>query len=381
MIKKKVELNFLYLSQEDIINCGVLDMHECVKTIEKGFEVMAKGDYLFGGPGENEHGIKLWFPEKPRGKNMPTMGPDRRVMAMIGYLGGDFNICGEKWYGSNVSNPKEYGLPRSIHITVLNDVTTGAPLAIMEGNLLDVMRTGAVPGVVAKYLARRDSKIIAIIGAGVISKTCLMGLSDVLPNLNEVKVFDVVRSKAGRFAKEMSERLSLKVYDTDSCEEAVINSDVISVAASGKNPPLIKNEWLRDGSLLILSAAIAPIKELYINNKLVADDWKMHKKWVSDQEERNKIEPLDTSYSDHACAYIDQLIKEKKIQENSILDLHKIIIDRKNGRTNDKEKIIFISGGLPMEDLAWSYTIYKNALKKNIGQKLYLWKEVNWIYK
>jgi len=86
---KKGEVNFLYLSQEDMINCGVLDMHECVKTIEEGFKVMGKGDYLFGGPGENEHGIKLWFPEKPRGKNMPTMGPDRRFMAMVGYLGGD----------------------------------------------------------------------------------------------------------------------------------------------------------------------------------------------------------------------------------------------------------------------------------------------------
>jgi len=378
---REEEVNFLYLSQEDMINCGVLDMHECVKTIEKGFKVMGKGDYLFGGPGENEHGIKLWFPEKPRGKNMPTMGPDRRFMAMVGYLGGDFNICGEKWYGSNAANPRESGLPRSILIVALNDVVTGAPLAIMEGNLLSAMRTGAAPGVAAKYLAQKDAKVAGIIGAGVIGRTCLMSLADVLPNLTEVKVFDIAKNKAKAFSEEMSEKLSLKVYATDSCKEAVVKSDVISVAASGKNPPLIKYEWLKEGSLLMLSAAIAPIQELFINTKIVADDWKQHMKWVSDQEERNKIEPSDTSYSDHACAYIDQLVKEKKIQENGILDLHEIIVGRKNGRNNNKEKIIFISGGLPMEDLAWGYTIYKNALKKNIGQKLILWKKASWILK
>jgi len=376
---KKGELNFLYLSQEDMINSGVLDMHECIKTIEEGFKVMGNGDYLFGGPGENEHGLKLWFPKQPRGKNMPTMGPDRRVMAMIGYLGGDFNVCGEKWYGSNVSNPKEYGLPRSILIVVLNDVATGAPLAIMEGNLLSAMRTGAVPGVAAKYLARRDSKIIAIIGAGVISRTCLIGLPEVLSNLSEVKIFDIVRSKAETFAKEMSKKLGVKIHSVESCEEAIMNSDVISVAASGKNPPLIKQEWLKEGSFLALSAATAPIEDVFMNTRIVVDDWKMHKQWVRDQEKRNEIEPYDTSYSDHACAYLYKLIKENKIQENDIIDLSEIIIGRKNVRNNDKERIVFISGGLPMEDIAWGTVIYKNALKKNIGQKLTLWNKPYWI--
>ncbi len=49
--------------------------------------------------------------------------------------------------------------------------------------------------------------------------------------------------------------------------------------------------------------------------------------------------------------------------------------DSTKGRIDDKEKIIFISGGLPMEDLAWGYKIYKKALEKNVGQKLSLWKQ------
>src|SRR5699024_7896493 len=81
-------------------------------------------------------------------ENMPTAGPDRRFMSLIAYLGGNFDVVGNKWYGSNINNFKK-GLPRSIHTFTLNDKDTGAPLSIMAGNLISSVRTGAVPGVVS----------------------------------------------------------------------------------------------------------------------------------------------------------------------------------------------------------------------------------------
>ncbi|MEI2401029.1 ornithine cyclodeaminase, partial [Paenibacillus phytohabitans] len=142
------KLEFLYLSEPEVIEAGVLDMKQCVSTIEKVFGLLAKGDYLMGGPQENEHGMMLWFPREKRGPNMPVAGPDRRFMSMIAYLGGEFNVCGDKWYGSNVEN-RVKGLPRSILMVTLNDPDTGQPLAHMSGNLISAMRTGAVPGVAA----------------------------------------------------------------------------------------------------------------------------------------------------------------------------------------------------------------------------------------
>ena len=105
-----------------------------------------------GGPLQNEHGQMIYFPDEERFPGMPVSGPDRRFMSMIGYLGGKYKICGEKWYGSNPANPAR-GLPRSILTTILNDADTGAPFAIMSGNQISAMRTGAVPGVIARHLA------------------------------------------------------------------------------------------------------------------------------------------------------------------------------------------------------------------------------------
>ena len=137
-----MSLKFLYLNEPDMIKAGVMDMKKCVQSMDDMFQVMGQGDYLMGSPSENHHGMMLWFPEEKRSEKMPMAGPDRRFMAMPAYVGGRFNVCGNKWYGSNIENQKK-GLPRSILTVMLNDPDTGAPLALMSANLLSSMRTGA----------------------------------------------------------------------------------------------------------------------------------------------------------------------------------------------------------------------------------------------
>src|SRR5690625_1295101 len=161
---------FLYVDEEDIIKAGVLNMKRCVEVIDETFKLVGKGDYLMGGPRENEHGIMLWFPEKTRTKRMPVAGPDRRFMSMISYLGGRFHVIGNKWYGSKSENRK-LKLPRSIHTMTFNDPDTSEPLVIKAGNLISAMRTGAVPGVAAKYLANKNAEVAGVIGTGVINRS------------------------------------------------------------------------------------------------------------------------------------------------------------------------------------------------------------------
>ena len=251
---KGSKLDFLFLSQEDMIKAGVLDMQKCVDVMEKAFKLMGAGDYLMGGPSQNHHGIKLWFPKEAKGLHMPVTGPDRRFMAMISYLGGEYNVCGTKWYGSNIENPAKHGLPRSVLLVILNNAETGAPLAVMDGNLISAMRTGAVIGLGARYLTRKDATVAGIIAAGVISKTCLMALAVGMENLKKVKVFDIDRSKAETFSKEMSSKLGLKVYPVGSMEEAIKGSDVISTATSRVKRSYFKSEWFEDGVFFCLSA-------------------------------------------------------------------------------------------------------------------------------
>lgn len=102
-------------------------------------------------------------------------------MAMPAYLGGNFQTLGIKWYDSNIAN-REKGLPRSILMMILNDIE----IACMSAYLLSVYLTGAIPG--ARYLARKDSKVIGLLGPGVMGKTTVAAFVAVCPKVDRIKV-------------------------------------------------------------------------------------------------------------------------------------------------------------------------------------------------
>lgn len=169
-----MKLDFLYLNEQDMIQAGVLDAKKCIDTMRDTMSLFGQKDYLLGGPKADEHGLQVNFPGKSDISDFPLDdGPDRRLMAMPAYLGGRFHIAGQKSYGSNNHNLQK-GLPRSILMVTLMDVETGAPVAYMSANLLSAMRTGAMPALAASYLARKDSRVLSLIGPGVINKCAFM---------------------------------------------------------------------------------------------------------------------------------------------------------------------------------------------------------------
>src|SRR5699024_6844557 len=117
-------------------------------------------------------------------------GPDRRFMAMPAYLGGEYGVRGCKWYGSNIENIDEE-LPRSILTMTLNDVVSGAPLAFKSANLLSAWRTGAIPAVGAKYLAKDNWRVLGVVRAGSRSRSRAEAILQVCKNLENVKIYDV----------------------------------------------------------------------------------------------------------------------------------------------------------------------------------------------
>jgi len=363
------EVKFRYLSQPDMIKAGVLDMHKCVQAIDSAVKLMGKGDYLHGGPSTEAHGIKLHFPATARGPRMPIAGGGRNFQAMPAYVGGDFHVCGAKILGSAFAN-KEKGLPRSISIIILNDPDTGAPIAIMEANLINAMRTGGMLGVGVKYLARKNSEVVGIIGAGVMNRANLMAIADTLPNIKQVKVFNRTKSKGEIWAKEMEEKLRLKVKPVDSLEEAVRGSDVVCSATAGGEPPFIPTAWLKEG-VLILNPSVAIFeKELYVRNRMVVDNWGQQLAWRRGAEETGGKVPIH--------AVVHELVKEGKLKDEEIENLGPIALGTKPGRNNDKETIMLLTAGLPIQDIAWAYTVYQEAVKKGIGQELALWQKPYW---
>jgi len=372
---RKAAVKCVFLSEPDMIEAGVLDMHECVRVMDEVFDLLGKGDYLMGGPRENEHGVMLYFPQEKRFPKMPLAGPDRRFAAMIAYVGGRFNVCGTKWYGSNVENP-EVGLPRSILTVILNDPETSAPLAIMSGNLVSAMRTGAVPGVAAKYLATKGARVCGAIGAGVINRACIMSIAETVKTLEEIRIYDLVPDKATAFAKEVASITKTRAIPVRTLEASVVDADVISIAAAGPKRVAIPAEWLKKGTLVTLTGTADLPGSCYLENTVVVDHWKMHQAWMTEVGEH----PLGINglFGSTPSAPILQLILEGKLRDDHIQSLGDIVSKKIPGRKTDEDTIIFVTGGLPVEDVAWGYTVYQNALRKKIGQELKYWDAPHW---
>ena len=367
---QKVE--FLFLSQEEMIEAGVLDMNNCVAVLDQTFKLLGRGDSLMGGPSGNQHGMKIHFPKVARGPRMPVDGPDRRFMALVSYLGGNFHVCGTKWYGSNIENPSR-GLPRSVLLVIINDPETGAPLAIMDGNLISAMRTGAAIGLGAKYLVNKDAQVAGIIAAGVISKTCLMALAVGMPRLKEVKVFDINREKAQAFSEEMGEKLGLNIYAVEHMEDAIRESDAVSSATSRVRIPHYETEWFKPGAFLGLSSDAYLADDLWLNAKVVADNWKMHLEWREETLRTSGDTSKITLYGG-----LHQLILDGRIKDSDIAEMGAIVNNGFETRPADKQRIVYITGGMGIEDTAWGYAIYEQAKSKGLGQKVKLWDKPYW---
>lgn len=370
-----MSLDFLYLNEADMIRAGVLDMKKCVQSIDDLFHLMGEGDYLMGSPSENHHGMMLWFPLEKRTEKMPVAGPDRRFMAMPAFVGGRFNVCGNKWYGSNIENQKK-GLPRSILTVMLNDVDTGAPLALMSANLLSSMRTGAVPGVAVKYLQRKNSRVLGVIGAGVISRSCLLAIKETMTELEEVRVYDLFPEKAQKFAQEMGTELSLNIRAVAEMRDAVVGCDVVSVAASGIAPVDIPDEWLAPGMLVIATGAAMFSRECYKREHIVFDNWKMHKDWLDElQDEPERLLGVNAG---HPSAKLLLMVAKGEVDAGHMVSFGDVLAKPELGRQSDDDTFIFLTGGMGVEDVAWGYDVYQEALRLGIGQKLTLWDKPHW---
>jgi ornithine cyclodeaminase len=357
------------------MKAGVMDMAGCIDVIEDVFRLLGEGDYLMGGPLENEHGQLIFFPKKQRFPRMPVTGPDRRFMAMIAYLGGKYNICGEKWYGSNAANPKR-GLPRSVLTTILNDADTGIPFTIMSGNMISAMRTGAVPGVASRHLARKGAQCVGLIGGGVINKACLLAINTAVPSITEAYLYDVAPDKGREWAREQSEKLGIRVAFADTIEAAVRPSDVITIATSGDAFPRIETKWLKPGCLVTFTGDADMDVDAFSNNTVIADNWKMHEAFLADGKEHpdgiESISVVAPSY--HLLEYISR----GEYDPSGIVSLGDIVCGKKKGRKSDEEIIMFVTGGMPLHDLAWGKTLYDSARQKGLGTEFLFFSEAHW---
>ena len=340
-------VEFLYLSQEDVIAAGGLDMAGTMQAVEAAFRLHGEG--------------KTILPPKPvlRWGGPETEETTGRIMAMPAYLGGDTRIAGIKWIPSAPQNPAKYHLPRANAVIILNDPDTLMPVAIMDGTIVSAMRTGAATGVAAKYLARPGARRIGLVGAGVQGRTQLMALKCALPKAEQVLVFDLDAAKTAAFARQMRQELSLEVRPVESAEAACLGADVF-VTATMSTFPYVKAEWYMPGAFHSeISFWDTPPEVLGHLDRIVADDYY--------QVEHHGV---DVCY---------RAVRDGFITRDRVTDLADIVAGKVPGRQSDAQKILFNPIGMGINDVAEAYRVYRQAAAKGIGQKLNLWNSPHWI--
>jgi len=249
----------------------------------------------------------------------------------------------------------EKGLPTIFATVQVNDPETGKPLALMEGGYLTAMRTGATSGVATKYLARKDSKVAGIIGAGVQARTQLWAVFEVRP-IEKAFVYDISRERARAFAEEMSRKFGIDVIVTENAREVAKNSDILILATTSK-VPVISGDWIKEGTH-VNSVGWVGREGRELDSKTV----KMSKLVVDSREAILKesgdvIIPIEEGVIDESHIYAE---------------LSEIVSGVKRGRTSDEEVTLFKSVGLAIEDAVTAKLVYEKAVKEGLGIKIEL---------
>ncbi len=331
------DIEFLYMTRADVRATGV-DMPMVMDAVEDSFRLHHLGQTNL--PWKTV--LDLGEHERGRGNAMPA------------YVGGEYDVFGIKWIAGFPKNPALHGLPRATGFFVLNDSWKGIPLAIMDCTLLSAMRTGAVTGVGAKYMARADSESVAMIGAGVQARTQLEALKVALPGLQQVRVFDINRETAEVYAAEMGELLSIEVRAVDSAELAVRDADVV-VTVTVADEPIVKDAWMKPGSFFSAVGSYQEEEFAVVSNsdKVVVDGLGhvLHRE----------------------TPIVALMIEQGLLREDEIIELSAIVGGEAPGRETPEERIFFSPIGMGTEDVCVCNNVYKLAVEQGVGTKLKLW--------
>jgi ornithine cyclodeaminase/alanine dehydrogenase-like protein (mu-crystallin family) len=258
---------------------------------------------------------------------------------------GDFAVKIVSVYGDN---PK-LGLPTVAATVLVLDPQTGMPLALMEGDSLTALRTGAAGGVAARYLARTDAKTVALFGAGVQARAQLQAVMAVRI-IERVWIVDPFQAAARRLADDISGWPEAPaVLLADSARAALAQADIV-LAATTTTTPLFDGNDLQPGTHVTGVGSFTPqMQEIDATTIRRA-------RVVVDQRAAAMAEAGDI--------IIGQAVIDAEIGE--------IINGDQPGRQNDTEITFFKSVGLAVQDAVTAAAVLKAAEKKKLGTVIWM---------
>ncbi|NEZ58195.1 ornithine cyclodeaminase family protein [Adonisia turfae] len=331
----KHHLSFTYLSQEDLLNAGCLDMQMVMDIAEKGmFEF------------ERHHVI---FPEKI--VQIFNQATQERINCLPATLL-DEKVCGVKWVSVFPLNPSQHDQQNLSAIFILSEIETGFPICVMEGTLASNMRVAAMGGIAAKHLARPDSAVIGFIGAGEQAKMHLIAMKAVCPGLTQCRVAAYLVAHEEQFIAELSPLYpEMEFVSTNTnAQQAMEDADIL-VTATSAQAPLLKAAWMKPGAFYSHVGGWEDEFEVALQaDKIVCDDWET---------------------VTHRTQTLSRMYKEGLINASHIhADLHELVSGKKPGRESESERIYFNAVGLAYIDVAIATAMFNRARENQQGTQL-----------
>jgi alanine dehydrogenase len=306
----------LFLGRSEIL--PLLDMKEVIPAVEDAFRQWSLG--------------KAQMP--PKSYLTVDKGDFRAMPASLP------GAAGLKWVNVHPGNPAR-NLPTVMAVIIYNDPETGYPLAVMDGTDITAYRTGAASAVASKYLARKNSRTLGLVGAGRQSYTQLMAHAAIY-DLQLIKVYDISGVCIDRLIRAFPQyRIEAHTLPE------VMASDIVCTVTPA-HQPIVKKEWVKPGVHINAVGADAHGKEELdpgiLNEAVIfVDDMRQ----ASTSGEINV--PLDKG-----------LLDPNRIR-GSLSDL---VGGSKQGRSSDREITVFDSTGLAIEDIACARLIYEKVKGK-----------------
>lgn len=278
-------------------------------------------------------------------------GETLRSLSMPGLVDG---CTGVKIINANPANPGR-GLPRASGLTVLFDLQSARPVCILEGARISCIRTAAVTAISADLLGTHPIKRVALLGAGALARCHLKLLPPRLPELREIRLYDLDRARA----RSLAASTAAATIVCDSAEQAIRSTQLV-VPLTTTSSGYIQYDWLDPGALLVNVSLDDPLPEVVLRaDKLYVDDWTL----VAADERRLLGRMLRAG---QICGPNEARDGSRPIDG----ELGELITGARAGRSHTDEIILLNPFGLAIEDLAVARRVYYHARQLGLGTTL-----------
>ncbi|MDF1795077.1 MAG: ornithine cyclodeaminase [Coxiellaceae bacterium] len=249
-------------------------------------------------------------------------------------------ICGERYYSykyvnGHPGNPKK-DLQTIVAMGMLADVESGYPLMISEMTLLTAFRTAATTALFSQYLARKDSKVLAMIGSGAQSEFQAHAMK-VACGIDTIQYYDVDPKAMQKFARNMATS-GIKLVACDNGRQAVKGADIVTTCTADKRKAqVLFNDWLEPGQHINGLGGDCPGKTEF--EASILDRGNIY------------IEYAEQTHIEGEVQHLDDI--------SHCIEMHNVIRDKVPGRQTDEEITIYDSVGFSLEDYSVLRYIYQ----------------------